>query len=190
MKQKLLLMLLVIVILGTSLQAQGKYLNVSLRTQEHSQWCWAGSSQCVLYYKGTTPTQCALANYSWSRSDCCGNTNFNWNHSCNQPQSMYGTSGSLGGILTHWGVSNTGYAYSFNWNSCKNSTNANRLFVIRWGYSSGGGHFVVGYGYWTSGGTNYIGYMNPWPGEGYTWESHSYLTYNSSRSWTHTLQTY
>ena len=44
--------------------AQTKNLNVPLKVQEHSQWCWAGASQMILNFFGKTPTQCAEANYA------------------------------------------------------------------------------------------------------------------------------
>ncbi len=171
---------------ANSLQGATVSLNVNLVVQEHSQWCWAASSKCVLNFKGKTPTQCQIANYSWSRSDCCGNTNFNWSHACNNPQNMYGSQGSLSSILTYWGVPNTGSATYLSYTTCQSQINSNRVFVLRFGYSGGGGHFVVGYGYNTSNST--LAYMNPWPGEGLIWESYNYVKRNSSRSWTHTIK--
>lgn len=182
--------LLVVVLLSgvVALHAGGYYLNVSERIQEHSNWCWAGSSQCILYFKGTYPSQCSIANYAWSRSDCCGNSNFYWSHSCNQANGLYGSSGSIEGILENWGVYAYGGYYYLYWSTCQSNINSNRPFVMRFGWSGGGGHFLVCYGYWTDSGTNYLGYMDPWPGEGYTWSTYNWTVSSSGHSWTHTLR--
>ncbi len=184
--------LVVVAFLGLTmdLDAQGKYLNVSQTIQEHSNWCWAGCSQCILYFKGTYPSQCSIVNYAWGRSDCCGNSSYYWNHACNQPNGIYGGSGTIQGILSNWGVNSYGGAYYLYWNTCKNEINGNDLFVMRFGWTSGGGHFLVGYGYWVSGGTNYLGYMDPWTGEGYTWSTYNWVVSSSNHNWTHTLRTY
>ena len=57
--------------------------NVPERIQEHSMWCWDASSQSMINYYDYSPTQCSIANWAFSRSDCCGNSTFRWNHSCN-----------------------------------------------------------------------------------------------------------
>ncbi len=163
---------------------EGAVLAVPERFQEHSQWCWAGSAQAVLYYYGQTPTQCAIANWAWSRSDCCGNLTFDWNHACNQPNDMYGASGSLQDILAHWGVNSNARAYALTEGTVTSEINAGRPFVIRWGWTSGGGHFVDGRG--ITGST--VSYMDPWPGNGYETASYSWVVNDGSHTWTHSLQ--
>lgn len=157
------------------------------RAQEHSEWCWAGSSKAVLDYYGTSITQCTIANWAWSRSDCCGNTDFNWSHSCNQPNYMYGTSGSLQGILSHWGVNSTARSNVLSWSEAQSEINAKRPYVMRFGWTNGGGHFLDGYGYDTTS-PGYVNYMDPWPGHGYTKALYSSTVSASDHTWTHTLQ--
>jgi len=192
MTRKTILIILMIVmvsfLLGTDLQAQGNYLNVSERSQEHSNWCWAGVSQCILYFKGSYPSQCSIVNYAWGRNDCCGNYNFNWSHSCNQPNGMYGGNGTIEDILSNWGLNSYGGYYYLYWSTCKTEVDNSRPFVMRFGWTGGGGHFLCCYGYWVSGGTNYLGYMDPWPGEGYTWSTYNYVVSSSDHNWTHTLR--
>jgi len=175
------------VILGSS-PLQGAVLSVPERIQEHSQWCWAGSSQGILYYYGSYPSQCAIANWAWSRGDCCGNTDFYWSHACNQPNSMYGASGDLQDILSHWGVSSTAYASALSEVTVNTEINAGRPFVIRWGWDGGGGHFIDGRGKDAS----YLYYMDPWPGNGYEYASYSWVVYGSdggsTHTWTHSLK--
>jgi hypothetical protein len=160
-------------------------LAVPSRTQEHSNWCWSASSQMILYFKGQYPTQCRIANYAFSRSDCCSNTTFWWNHSCNSANGLYGGSGTIQGILKYWGVGSSAYSTYLYWSSCTSVINARRPFVMRFGWTSGGGHFLVTYGYVTSG--SKLRYYDPWPGEGATLASYSWVVSASDHRWTHTL---
>ncbi|MET3132995.1 hypothetical protein AAKU55_003277 [Oxalobacteraceae bacterium GrIS 1.11] len=181
------------VILGASLLlayqtafAAWRTLNVPLVTQEHSQWCWAGSSKAVLNYYNKTPSQCQIVNWAFGLNYACGNTNFNWNSYANQPNSIYGTNGSVQNILNAWGVPNSAYNSASSWNTVVSDINANRPFVIRYGWSNGGGHIMVGRGYETWNGVNYVYIMNPWPGEGQTYRSYNSAVWASDHQWTHT----
>jgi len=166
--------------------AQWRTLNVPLVTQEHSQWCWAGSSKAVLNYYGQSPSQCQIVNWAFGLNYACGNSTFDWNSYANQPNNMYGSNGSVQNILNAWGVSNTAYNSASSWNSVVADINANRPFVIRYGWTGGGGHIMVGRGYETYNGVNYIYIMNPWPGEGQTYRTYSSAVYASDHQWTHT----
>lgn len=166
--------------------AQYKVLSVPLVTQEHSQWCWSASSKAVLNFYGKNPSQCQIANWAWGINYACGNTTFDWNSYANQPNSMYGTNGSVQNILAAWGVPNGAYSVASSWSTVVADINANRPFVMRYGWTSGGGHIMVGRGYEVYGGYNYIYIMNPWPGEGQTWRTHSSAVAASDHRWTHT----
>jgi hypothetical protein len=166
--------------------AQYRQLNVPLVTQEHSEWCWAGSSKAVLNYYSRTPSQCQIVNWAYGLNYACGNTTFNWNSYANRPNSLYGTSGSVQNILSAWGVPNSGYNYASSWNSVMWDINANRPFVIRYAWTNGGGHIMVGTGYETWNGTNYVYIMNPWPGEGDTYSTYSEAVSSYDHNWTHT----
>ncbi|MCD0492172.1 hypothetical protein B0T37_09235 [Chromobacterium violaceum] len=168
-------------------QADSKVLNVPLTTQEHSQWCWAGSSKAVLGLYNKTPTQCAIVNWAFGINYACGNSNFNWNSYANQPNDMFGSNGSLQGILKNWGVPNTAVYDYLSWTHVLQDIQANRPFVIRYGWTNGGGHFIVGRGY-QSGSGNYLYMMNPWPGEGMTYASYNSVVSASDHNWTHTLR--
>ena len=159
-------------------------LSVPETFQEHSNWCWAGSSKAVLdYYQHIVP-ECSIANWAWGRTDCCGSSDFYWNHPCNTANAMYGTSGSLQGILTHWGVNSSAQASSLPQNTAVSEIDAERPFVMRFGWTSGGGHFLVGYGHSQSG--TYLDYMDPW--NGYTRSLYSWIVSASDHAWTHTLR--
>jgi len=167
-------------------QAAVVTLGVPETIQEHSNWCWAASSKAVLDYYGSVQTQCAIANWAWGRNDCCGNNDFNWSHACNQANCMYGGSGCIDDILSHWGVSSSGHGSAFSWDTVVARIDVCRPFVIRFGWTGGGGHFLVGYGYDDSG--NYVYYMDPWPGNGYTKSLYSWTASASDHTWTHTLE--
>ncbi|MET3135173.1 hypothetical protein AAKU55_005481 [Oxalobacteraceae bacterium GrIS 1.11] len=169
-----------------SAQAQVRTLNIPLVTQEHSQWCWAGSSKAVLNFYNKTPSQCQIVNWAFGLNYACGNSSFNWNSNANQPNNMYGGNGSVQGILQNWGVPNNAINNYLSWNSVLNDINANRPFVIRYGWTNGGGHILVGSGYETVNGVNYLYIMNPWPGEGQTYRTYNSAVSASDHRWTHT----
>jgi hypothetical protein len=166
--------------------AQWRTLSVPLVTQEHSQWCWSASSKAVLNYYYATPSQCQIVNWAYGINYACGNTTFNWNSYANQPNSMYGSNGSVQGILNAWGVPNTAYNWASSWSSVVWDINNNRPFVIRYGWTNGGGHILVGRGYETYNGTNYVYINDPWPGEGQTWRTYGSAVSAWDHNWTHT----
>jgi hypothetical protein len=166
--------------------AQWKTLDVPLVTQEHSEWCWAGTTKAVLNFYGQTPSQCQIVNWAYGLNYACGNSVFQWSSPANQPNYMYGTNGSVQNILKNWGVNNTAYNTASSWSSVVADINANRPFVIRYGWTNGGGHIMVGRGYETANGINYVYIMNPWPGEGQTYRTYSSAVAASDHQWTHT----
>jgi hypothetical protein len=180
-------------ILGASLLLSGpaafadwKTLNVPLTTQEHSQWCWAGSSKAVLNFYNKTPSQCQIVNWALGINYACGNGNFDWNSRANQPNNMNGSNGSVQNILGAWGVPNTALSNYLSWAHVVSDIAANRPFVIRYGWSNGGGHIMVGRGYESVNGVNYLYIMNPWPGEGMTYGTYNSTVSSSDHQWTHT----
>lgn len=166
--------------------AQSGNLNIPLVTQEHSEWCWAASSNAVLNYYSQTPSQCEIVNWAFGLNYACGNSDFNWNSYANQPNSLYGGSGSVQDILQSWSVPNSAYSYPLSWRGVMWDINANRPFIIRYGWTNGGGHIMVGSGYETYNGVNYIFIMNPWPGEGNTHRTYNSAVASSDHRWTHT----
>ena len=166
--------------------AQWRTLNVPLTTQEHSQWCWSATSKAILNLYKKTPSQCQIVNWAFGINYACGNSTFDWYSYANQPNSMYGTSGSVQNILAAWGVPNTAYNVASSWSSVVADINANRPFVIRYGWTNGGGHIMAGRGYETYNGVNYVYIMDPWPGEGQTWRTYSSAVSAYDHRWTHT----
>jgi ABC-type bacteriocin/lantibiotic exporter with double-glycine peptidase domain len=160
--------------------AQTKNLNVPLKVQEHSQWCWAGASQMVLNFFGKTPSQCAEVNYAKGINYACGNSTFNWNSNANQPNST----NSITYILNGWGV-NSSVVGVLSQSNSTSRINANRPYVILWQWTSGGGHFVVVKGY--SG--NYLYINDPWPGNGAYTRTYASTVSASDRYWYNTAVT-
>ena len=169
--------------------ADWRQLNVAETIQEHSQWCWSGSSRAVMKYYGTNDSQCYIVNWAFGINYACGNNTFNWNSNANQPNNLYGSSGSVQSILLNLGgISNTAYTYASSWNSVTWDINNNRPFVMRYGWTNGGGHIMVGDGWENYNGTKYIYIMNPWPGEGQEYRTYSSAVSASDHQWTHTLR--
>jgi hypothetical protein len=168
-------------------------LDVPEKAQEHNQWCWAGASQSTLEYYKTTVTQCDIANWAFGRGDCCGNATFNWSHICNYWNNILGDSaygkpgGSVHGIMTHWSIDANTIWNALSQASAVAEIDAEHPFILRFGWTGGGGHFLVGYGYDQAG--LYLDYMDPWPGNGYTKSLYSWTVSASDHSWTHTLTT-
>lgn len=162
-------------------------LDVQLCEQEQTSWCWAGTSQCVLYYYGNNYEQCEIAEYTrntatfhdFGSTDCCvdpdGDCNY-WNY-------MYDYAGSIESILLDMGdpsISNVGMDDPLSEQACIDNLGLNRPFFIRVKYGSGG-HFLVGHGY--QNGNLY--YMDPWFGEGFGYTS--FGTSVAGGTWTHSL---
>lgn len=183
---KLVLLGFILSVAAQTAFAQSKYLNVPFVQQEHSQWCWAGTSKSILNFYNKTPSQCQIVNWAYGLNYACGNTTFDWNSAANQPNGMYGSNGSVQNILNYWGVPNTAYSTASSWNSVVYDVNNNRPFVIRYGWTNGGGHIMVGYGYQVVNNVQYIRIMNPWPGEGFTSRTYSSAVSASDHQWTHT----
>jgi len=163
-----------------------KVLNVPERFQEASLWCWAACSQAILSYYGTNLSQCTIANWArkkngWGSDDCCVNPE---GATCNQINFLYGTAGSIQAILQNWGVSSKGLNYPLSQATVTTEINNCRPFVIRWGWTGGGGHFLVGRGIED----NIVHYIDPLPGKGYQTANYSWLVRGGNHTWTHTLQ--
>ncbi len=168
--------------------AQAQILDIPVNIQEQDQWCWAGVSKSVLNYYGHTVSQCEIAEYnrtvatwrSFGTQNCCtvpnGDCNY-WNYN-------WGTSGSIQDILVHFkNIQNKGNGAALSLTEIKTELSNLRPFVIRWGWTAGGGHFLVGHGLTTD---NTLYYMNPWFGEGAKFAAYDWVKSSSDHTWTHT----
>ena len=168
-------------------QLNAQILNMPENIQEHDQWCWAGVTKSILDFYGNSYSQCQIADYARQRITWhdFGNTNccVNANAGCNYWNYAYGANGSMQDILVHFGnIQNYGVAHALTISQISNELTANKPFIVRWGWNSGGGHFVVGYG--ISG--NNIYSMNPWFNEGLHISTYNWLKNDGNHTWTHT----
>jgi hypothetical protein len=163
-------------------------LSLSTTIQSQNQWCWSACSNCILRHYGVNTTQCQLAEYTrtvatWNNfgtQDCCTNPS----GPCNYWNYMWGYAGSIQDLLLTFGsISVTNISNTISSTAIATEINASRPFVVRWGWTSGGGHFIVGEGYDAS---NNVYYMNPWPGEGSKMSTYGWLVNDGVHSWTHT----
>ncbi len=136
--------------------------------QEKTNWCWAASMQAILDESGTTVTQCELANWLFSRTDCCNPGNCNSTTSPEQQRD----------ILNHWGLTNTLVYNTLSWNQLKTEIKAGRPISIGFSWCTWGGHSLVIYGFSEvkNGTVTYnVAYMDPAPGEGYNVADYSWV---------------
>jgi len=184
-----LLLLLVCLYQFQPTESLAKVLAVPLTVQEQDQWCWAGSSAAVLAYYGTPVAQCNIAEYTrlnatwhnFGSVNCCTNPN----QGCNYWNYNWYYAGSIEDILSHWGVGTTPLGSALSLIQSTDEITGNRPFIIRWGWTTGGGHFVIGHG--VEGNTMY--YMNPWPGEGMKIADYNWVVFDGSHTWTHSQTT-
>ncbi len=185
MKKQFTVLLFAALFVSTAIQAQ--VLNVTEMEQEQTQWCWAGTSACILDYYCTTTPQCNIAEYTrtvatwhnFGTTNCCVNPSLG----CNYWNYNWGYPGSIQDILIHFAsIQNYGYGSYLSTSSITNEIQANRPFVIRWGWTSGGGHFLTGHGLI---GTDMY-YMDPWYGEGLHIADYSWVVSGVDHTWTHT----
>ena len=169
-------------------QSKSQVLTVSQVTQEQNQWCWAGVSACILDYYCTPTAQCTIAEYtrtvetfpdiSFGSTNCCVSPS-----SCNNWNYNWGGPGSIQDILVHFAnISNYGVGSSLTQANITSDIQNNRVFVIRWAWDGGGGHFLVGHGLIG----NNMYYMDPWYGEGLKIADYSWVCLGGGHTWAHT----
>jgi len=181
--------------LFTAIQLCAQVLNVTQTFQEHDEWCWDGCSNCLLNYFGYSYSQCTIANYAWTRSDCCGNPTFSWTHACNQPNALCNNTGSVQDVISYFGnLQSYGVATYLPLSAIQTEIGFGRPFIIAWQWEplpNSGGHAILCNG--VSG--NYVYYMNPWPGEGLLYDTYNWMVNgtndanmnNGTHDWTQTL---
>lgn len=158
-------------------------LNLGLKQQEHSNWCWAASASMILKYSGNlNVAQCSLANYSFGINYACGNTTFYWNSNANQGNWNYYVDDAMN---YYWGSTRfyqqNGYQSQ---TSLQTRINNNKPFIMSWRWSSGGAHDVVVKGYSGS----YVYFNDPWDGSYY--RTYASTVSASDRSWEDSLLQY
>lgn len=180
------LLLIHITLFLQSYYVQAGVLPVPLRFQEQTNWCWAATSQGILNYFGNNPTQCQIVNWALSRSDCCRTP---LPAGCNVANSLYATpsNGSIQGILQNFGlIASTGQASVLNATTTITEMNAGHPFVMRWGWTAGGGHFLTTKGFIGSNNNGLMHINDPWNGERVM--VYDAVVSDPTHQWTHTLR--
>ncbi len=187
MKRIAFLSIICFQLIATNLHSQ-TVLDVTETIQERSEWCWAATSACVLDYYCYTTEQCEIADYtrrvsgSWhdfGNVDCCASGS----SKCNYWNYNWGESGSIQEILKHFAdINNYGVSSSLSKAEIEADLKKDLLFIIRWGWNNGGGHFIVGHGLKD----DYLYYMDPWYGEGLKTGTYDWVCFGGNHSWTHT----
>jgi hypothetical protein len=180
-------------------RGMAKFLSVPIAGQEQTNWCWAGCTQSVLSYYGTSVSQGSIAttacrNHSpaWctpctTDAGYCG-TNPTDPNCCNRSNCLYGAGGCIADLLQTWGVNSTGSTGTLSLTTIRTEINTNcRPIIINWYWTSGGGHYIVARGV-NSG--NEIYYMNPLPvgSGGYHIASYSWVVSSSDHTWQYSLR--
>jgi Papain-like cysteine protease AvrRpt2 len=160
---------------ATKPAATSNVLNITMQTQQQSEWCWAGSGDTVASYHG----------YSYSQNQFC-NLAFDNALNANCPNDQAALSDDQE-AFRQIGISTGTYVYDYlTYAAIIREIDANRPLMARIQWSSGGGHIEVIYGYDQS--QNWVYWGDPWPSDSrYNWATYSYYVANNSFSWTHSL---
>ena len=194
MKKILFYLMVIPALTFSSLHVNGQVLDVPETIQEHSMWCWDASSVCVLNWYGFLFTQCEIADWAFTRSDCCGEPTFAWkdpgnpenNHPCNSGSYLSGYSGhDVDDVLDHYGslVSSIKEG-ALTQAEIITEMGEKTPFVMRFDWKGGGAHALVGHG--INGDDVY--YMDPWPGCGFTINDYDFVVESDGHNWTRTLK--
>lgn len=160
--------------------AYSQTLNVPETIQDHNMWCWDAASKCVLDYFGYHETQCAIANWALNKSDCCGNSDFDWVNECNSGNSPE----AIQNIINYFGnIQSIKTSNYLSLTEIKNEIDIGRPFFIIWDQSEID-HVVVGRGI----SEDEVLYMDPWRGEGLTHDSYNNVKHNTDHNWAATIK--
>lgn len=179
--------LLTILFSMNTFQAGAQILDIPEVIQEQDQWCWAGCTKSILDFYKHPVTQCEIADYArtvitwrnFGSSNCCADPG----QGCNYWNYNYSAKGSMQDILMHFdSIQNNGLSSAIALDKISTELQAERPFIIRWGWKSGGGHFIVGHGVSDS----MVYYMNPWFGEGLHIANYDWMKNDVQHTWTHT----
>lgn len=165
---------------------QAQVLEIANTPQDQTEWDWAAASACVLNFYEFPVPQCEIAEFTrtvadwhdFGGVDCC----LDPRQGCNYGNYNSGYAGSIEDILDHWGIDNRQVASFITVAEMQSQLSQNRPFIIRWGWDYGGGHFLVGYGYQF----NAVLYMDPWPSEGLSSATYSWMKRGGLHTWTDT----
>jgi|GEM_PF-2671023 len=178
--------------------SHARVLDVPLRCQEQSNWCWAACSEAVIDYYAGTASQCQIAHQACIRhspawcTPCTQTPNYCCLYPsdpscCNKSNCMYGVGGCIQDLLTVWGINSTGSSGWLSLATIQSELDNCRPFIINWFWTGGGGHYIVGHG--VDAGDN-IYYMDPWPPGGCAYHigTYAWMKQGSNHTWEYSLR--
>ncbi|HEX8490534.1 MAG TPA: C39 family peptidase [Chthoniobacterales bacterium] len=130
----------------------------TLRPQETDNWCWAATTQMLSQHLGLSITQCALANHSFNKTNCCTEQNAGTpcpkTADCNTPGWV---------DLDFAGAKSAESVAALTWTKLKKQIFCTKK-PMGYAYGTDGvvGHVVVIKGYVSVGDTNYLLLNDPW----------------------------
>ena len=128
-------------------------LNVTLRPQETSLWCWAASGEMVMEFLGKSVSQCDEANKRFGYTNCC-----------NSPTPSACVNGGWPEFDKYGFTFKTTSNAALNWSEVKNQIYCkSKPFAFTWHWPGGGGHMMVAFGYVTIGTAKYVAVNDPGP---------------------------
>ncbi|MFF1375264.1 papain-like cysteine protease family protein [Streptomyces sp. NPDC058308] len=152
-----------------------KRLNITMQSQQKTNWCWAAGGNTIATYLGRTYSQNQFCNAAFGR---------------NQSTECPNNQATLGNVQSglRWAGINPG-SYVTGWlryPTVKAEIDAGRPVETRIQWSNGGGHMHVLYGYDDA--SSWVYWGDPWPSnDRYNWASHAWYVDNNTFSWTHSL---
>lgn len=156
----------------TAAQAKSHTVSAGIYVQEKSNWCWAAASRTIIHHiTGTAASQCKLVEWGKDTSSCANVTG------------SFGKNVSQ--ALAKGGVGNVGTfgAFTISYSYLQGELDAGRLVMIRWAWSTGGGHMLVLRGYDTS--TSTVSFVNP-EKSAFQSDTYDHIVQFSTHTWTHT----
>ncbi|MFG2395341.1 papain-like cysteine protease family protein [Streptomyces lavendulae] len=163
-----------VAVAGTA-DAAPRRIDVTMRVQEKTNWCWAAAGSTIAHRLGKDHSQNDFCNAAFDRRQGteCPNDQANLSHVQN---GLRWAGIEPGKYVTGW----------LRYSTVKTEIDAGRPIETRVLWTSGGGHMHVIYGYDVE--KNWVYWGDPWPSyTRYNWGSHDYYRDNSTFRWTHSL---
>ena|GEM_PF-2892245 len=169
---------LIVMFQTTVLKANNVSLPIQEIFQEHSSWCWAACTSPIMKYYGYPGVQCEIVNSVKELNECCGNSEFYWNHTCNTGQNLEG----IQPFLSQYGVGSVIIDSHLEKATFVAQIDAGRPFIMILLYDTdeysptpyrNGQHALLGCGYLDDG--NSIQYLDPYPGYGITVSDYDWM---------------
>ncbi|MGP3691484.1 papain-like cysteine protease family protein [Streptomyces sp. IBSNAI002] len=159
---------------GTA-HAAPRRIDITMRAQEKTNWCWAAAGSTIAHRLGKDRSQNDFCNAAFDRRQGtqCPNDQANLGH---VQKALRWAGIAPGTYVTGW----------LRYGTVKTEIDAGRPVETRVLWTSGGGHMHVIYGYDADKDWMYWG--DPWPSyTRYNWGSHDYYLDNGTFRWTHSL---